>query len=161
MRRISIADCRLSTGATAILVVFLALAFFAVPLAAAAQQPAKIPRIGYLSPRPGPSFYDEAFLKGLRELGYIEDQNVAIEYRWANWGSDRLAGFAADLTRLKVDVIVSTEGSAPAVAAKSATRVIPIIFDHWRPCRTRACPQPLPTGRQPYRGSTFSRMNST
>jgi len=101
---------------------------FAAPLDAEAQQATKIPRIGYLSPRPGPSFYDEAFLKGLRDLGDIEGQNVAIEYRWANWGSERLAALAAELVHLKVDVIVSTGGSAPAVAAKNATRVIPITF---------------------------------
>jgi putative ABC transport system substrate-binding protein len=87
-----------------------------------------VARVGYLSPRPGPSFYDEAFLKGLRDLGYVEGQNVAIEYRWANWGSDRLAAFAAELVRLNVDVIVSTGGSAPTRAAKDATATIPIVF---------------------------------
>jgi putative ABC transport system substrate-binding protein len=118
----------MSIGAKAIFVLVLALAFFAATLAAAAQQPAKIPRIGYLSPRPRPSFYDEAFLKGLRELGYVEGQNITIEYRWANWGAERLAAFAAELVHLKADVIVSTGGGAPALAAKDATRAIPIVF---------------------------------
>lgn len=128
MRQLSIADCRLWIGAKAISVLALAFTLFAAPLGAHAQQATKVPRIGYLSPRPGPSFYDEAFLKGLRDFGYIEGQNVVVEYRWANWESDRLAAFAAELARLKVDVIVATGGSAPAVAAKNATRVIPITF---------------------------------
>lgn len=106
----------------------LALSAILTPGAAAAQQVPKVPRIGYLSPRPGPSFYDEAFLKGLRALGYVERQNIAIEYRWANWAPDRLAASAADLVRLKVDLIVSTGGSAPTFAAKHATTVTPIVF---------------------------------
>ena len=128
MRRFSIADCRLPIGVTAIFVGALALNIIAAPLAAEAQQATKIPRIGYLSPRPGPSFYDEAFLKGLRDLGYLEGQNVVIEYRWANWGSDQLAAFASELVHRKVDVIVSTGGGAPALAAKHATAAIPIVF---------------------------------
>jgi putative ABC transport system substrate-binding protein len=111
-----------------ILVVALAFSLVVAPLVADAQQAAKIPRIGYLSPRPGLSFYDEAFRKGLRDLDYLEGQNIALEYRWANWAPDRLTAFAIELVRLKVDVIVSTGGSAPAVAAKNATQVIPIVF---------------------------------
>lgn len=106
----------------------LACGLFAAPLCADAQQATKIPRIGYLSPRPGPSFYDEAFLKGLRDLGYIDGHNIAIEYRWANWGSDRLTAIAAELVHLKTVMIVSTGGSAPALAAKSATSRVPIVF---------------------------------
>jgi len=123
-----IADCRVPIAATALSVVAVILPLFAAPLVADAQQATKIPRIGYLSPRPRPSFYDEAFLKGLRDLGYLEGQNVVIEYRWANWGSDQLAAFAAELVHRKVDVIVSTGGSAPALAAKHATAAIPIVF---------------------------------
>jgi putative ABC transport system substrate-binding protein len=115
-------------NASWVAVIILALSTLAAPLPADGQQPAKIPRIEYLSPRPGPSFYDEAFLKGLRDLGYAEGRNIAIEYRWANWGSDRLAAFAADLVRLKVEVIVSTGGSATALAARKATQEIPITF---------------------------------
>jgi putative ABC transport system substrate-binding protein len=115
-------------GSPIIVILSIVLSLLAVPLTAYAQQQAKIPRIGYLSPRPGPSFYDEAFRKGLGDLGYAEGQNIAIEYRWANWNPDRLAAFAADLVRLKMEVIVSTGGGAPALAAKDATRVIPIVF---------------------------------
>jgi putative ABC transport system substrate-binding protein len=106
----------------------LALIVAAAPLAAETQQATKIPRIGYLSPRPSPSSYDEAFLKGLRDVGYVAGQNIAIEYRWANWESDRLAPLAEELVHRKVDVIVSTGGSAPTLAAKHATPVIPIVF---------------------------------
>ena len=116
-------------GATAIVLAALASGTLAGPRAGAAQPSAPVPRIGYLSPRSGPSFYDEAFLKGLRDLGYVEGQNIAIEYRWANWGPDRLAAFAAELVRLKVAVIVSTGGGTPTLAAKQATQVIPIVFD--------------------------------
>jgi len=123
-----ISDFEFRIGPTAILIVALALGDLAAPLAADAQQPAKVPRIGYLSPRPGPSPVDEAFRQGLRELGYAEGQTIAIEYRWANWGSDRLAAFAAELVRLKVEVIVSTGGNLAALAAKDATRMIPIVF---------------------------------
>jgi putative ABC transport system substrate-binding protein len=115
-------------GATAIFILGLTLSVFAAALPANGQQPVKVPRIGYLSPRPGPSPLDEAFRQGLRELGYAESQNIAIEYRWANWGSDRLAAFAAELVRLKVEVIVSTGGNPAALAAKDATRMIPIAF---------------------------------
>ncbi len=121
-------ECGLRNAVKLTLVLGLALSILAAPPAAEAQQPAKVPRIGYLSPRPGPSFYDEAFLKGLRDLGYVEGQNIAIEYRWANWDSARLTAFAGELARLKVEVIVSTGGSAAALAAQNATRVIPIAF---------------------------------
>ena len=93
---------------------------------AEAQQPKKVPRIGYLtltaSPR-GP----EAFLQGLRELGYIEGQNIVIEYRHAAGRAERLPDLAAELVRLNVDVIVA--GASQSVrAAKQATKTIPIVF---------------------------------
>ena len=113
---------------TALLLATLTVSFLGMPLAAMAEQAPTIPRIGYLSPRPGPSFYDEAFLKGLRDLGYVDGQSIAVETRWANWDSDRLAALAAELVHRKVDVIVSTGGGATALAAKHATRVIPIAF---------------------------------
>lgn len=128
MRQIRNSNFEIRIWRFATLVLAYALLSVVAPVAADAQPAIKLPRIGYLSPRPGPSFYDEAFLKGLRDLGYIEGQSIAIEYRWANWGSDRLAAFAADLVHLQVDVIVSTGGSAPAFAAKKATRLIPITF---------------------------------
>jgi putative ABC transport system substrate-binding protein len=107
----------------------LALGLLAVPLAAQAQPtPGKTARIGYLSFRSGPSYLDEAFRQGLRELGYFEGQNIAIEYRWADFKPDRASALAAELVRLQVDVIVSTGGPIPATAAKRATKTIPVVF---------------------------------
>jgi putative ABC transport system substrate-binding protein len=104
----------------------LALAALAGPLAAAAQQsPGKIARIGLLGDVP--SFLDEAFRQGLRELGYVDGQNIAIEHRAPDWKYERLPALAAELVRLKVDVIVAA--SPPATeAARQATRTIPIVF---------------------------------
>ena len=105
------------------------LGILTVPFAAKAQQPpGKTARIGYLSFRSGPSHLDEAFRQGLRELGHVEGHNIAIEYRWADFKPDRASALAAELVRLKVDVIVSTGGPVPATAAKRATRTIPIVF---------------------------------
>ena len=100
----------------------------AYPILAGAQQKAK-PVVGFLntgSPDPSAPFV-AAFLQGLRETGYVEGQNVAIEYRWAEAHYDRLPGLAADLVRSNVDVIVTIAG-APALAAKNATSTIPIVF---------------------------------
>ena len=98
------------------------------PTAARAQQPAKLPTIGFLgaSTPAGWSRWVPAFERRLRELGWIEGRTVAIEYRWAEGRSERYAEIAAEFVRLKVDVIV-TVGSAVA-AAKQATTVIPIVF---------------------------------
>jgi putative ABC transport system substrate-binding protein len=104
------------------------LALFAALLAAGAQPAGRIYRIGYLSLRSGPSFLDEAFGQGLREMGYVEGQNLAIEYRWADWNPDRVSALAAELVRFNVDVIVATGGGASALAAMKATSTIPIIF---------------------------------
>src|SRR5882672_2520380 len=83
----------------------------AAPLAAKAQPREKVPRVGYLSPgSPSEPFRRrrfEAFRQGLRELGYVEGQNIAIESRWAEGKYDRYSALAADLVRLKVDVIVA------------------------------------------------------
>jgi putative tryptophan/tyrosine transport system substrate-binding protein len=99
------------------------------PMVARAQQPAKLPTIGVLGPNT-PSLDNRrigAFVQRLRELGWIEGRNVAIEYRWAEGRTERLAEFAAEFVRLKVDVIV-TSATPPVVAAKQATSVIPIVF---------------------------------
>lgn len=114
----------------------LALAFvpFACPVLAQAQQsPGKAARIGYLTARSGPAPVDEAFRGGLRDLGYVEGQNLLIEYRYADFKPDRASALAAELVRLEVDIIVSTGGSVPALAAKRATTTIPIVFDAGNP----------------------------
>src|SRR5712691_3352760 len=102
-----------------------------VPLAGEAQQAASLPRIGFLAPGslsdPRVPRFLQVFRQGLRELGYVEGQNIAIEFRWAEGKYDRLPGLAAELVRLKVNVIVA--GGAPAVqAAKQATETIPIVM---------------------------------
>ncbi len=93
--------------------------------AATAQPPSGPPRIGYLSP--GPGFPFEAFREGLRELGYTEGRNLVIERRSADGYPGRLGNLAADLVRLRVDVIV-TATTAAAQAAQRATTTIPIVF---------------------------------
>jgi ABC-type uncharacterized transport system substrate-binding protein len=96
---------------------------------AEAQQAEKVPRIGYLSQLDpaGESTRSEPFRLALRELGYIEGQNIATEYRYAEGKLDRLPELAAELVRLKVDVIV-TGGDNPVRAAKNATKTIPIVM---------------------------------
>ena len=100
-----------------------------VPLAAEAQLASKVPRIGFLATN-APAAYPElveAFRQGLRDLGYVEGQNIAIEYRWAEGRVERFADFASELVRLKVDLIVATS-SPLALAARNATKTIPIVF---------------------------------
>jgi len=94
---------------------------------AQAQQPAKIRRIGVLSPGTPPRPVIEGLRQGLRELGYVEGQNIRFEYRYAEWKSDRLAELAAELVRLKPDLIF-THSVSGAQAAKRATTTIPIVF---------------------------------
>ena len=106
------------------------LLLLAAPLAtAAAQSPEKVPQVGFLGPRTradNAGFVD-AFLQGLRELGWVEGKTIVIEYRWAEGRSDRLPDLAAELVRLKVDVILAGS-TAVAVAAKNATGTIPIVM---------------------------------
>src|SRR5713226_7013339 len=99
----------------------------AAPFAASAQQAAKIARIGYLAANLAASPYlREAFLQGLRDLGYVEGRNLVIEYRSAEGELERLPALAAELVALKVDVIVAPSTLA-AVAARQATRSVPIV----------------------------------
>jgi putative ABC transport system substrate-binding protein len=107
----------------------LAVSLLAAPLAAGAQAPPKVPRIGFLSARSStdkPDFL-EGFRQALRELGYVEGQTIAIESRFAEGRTERLPALAAELVRLKVDVIVTAAPPAPE-AAKQATSTIPIVF---------------------------------
>jgi len=111
------------------LIVALMLGFLVVPLVGEAQPVAKVPRIGVLSPfspaNQGPTRVD-TFRQGLQELGYREDENIRIEYRWAEGHPERLGGLAADLVRLQVDVIVTVSMSGVR-AAQQATATIPIV----------------------------------
>jgi putative tryptophan/tyrosine transport system substrate-binding protein len=95
-----------------------------------AQQAGKVPRIGYLAPNLSNAVLatHEAFRQGLRELGYVEGKNIIIEYRWAEGKADRLPLLAAELVRLKVDAIFASGAVQPALAAKNATTMIPIVF---------------------------------
>ena len=95
------------------------------PLAARAQQGKKIPRIGVLWPNPSATF--DFLRQGLKDFGYVEGQNVAFEFRWAEGKLDLLNELAAELVRLKVDVIVTLAPQA-TLAAKQATQTIPIVF---------------------------------
>jgi putative ABC transport system substrate-binding protein len=99
------------------------------PLAARAQQPIKLPTIGFLgsSTPSAMSRWTAAFTERLHELGWIEGRTITIEYRWAEGRNERFAEIAAEFVRLKVDVIV-TYGTPPSAAAKQATTVIPIVF---------------------------------
>jgi hypothetical protein len=99
------------------------------PLTARAQQPA-LPVIGVLSSESLESFDVRlrAFRQGLKEAGFVEGHNVAIEFRWPEGQYDRLPALAVDLVRRKVDVIATMGGMPPALAAKAATTTIPIVF---------------------------------
>jgi len=107
----------------------LTLCLLVVPLAAEAQQTAKVYRIGFFGPSAASAYASEiaALRQGLRDLGYVEGQNIVIEYRWADGKVDRLPDLAAELVRLKVDVIVA--GATGSLrAAKEATKTIPIVM---------------------------------
>jgi putative ABC transport system substrate-binding protein len=119
---------------TAFIVTLSVLLTVAVPVAllsGEAQQVARLPRIGLLYPTspddPRVPRLSQAFLQGLRELGYVDGQNITLEYRWAEGQYDRLPGLAAELVRLKVDMIVAA-GPPSIQAAKQATATIPIVM---------------------------------
>jgi putative tryptophan/tyrosine transport system substrate-binding protein len=99
------------------------------PVAVRAQQPGKLPNIGFLGATTpsAQSQWTAAFVERLRELGWIEGRNVAIEYRWMEGRNERVAEIAAEFVQLRVDVIV-VQGTAAVVGAKQATSVIPIVF---------------------------------
>jgi putative ABC transport system substrate-binding protein len=111
------------------LLVTFTLGLLVAPLASQTQQPTNVPRLGLLSPfSPADTArWHEAFRQGLHNLGWVEGKNISIEYRYAEGRSDRLAGLAADLVRLKVDVIVAAV-TPDALAAKHATSTIPIVM---------------------------------
>ena len=103
---------------------------FALPCLAQAQQPKKVWLIGYLSSRDAgsESARAEEIRLALRELGYIEGQNIAIEYRYAEGKRERFPELAAELVRLKVDIIVAAGGTSTVRAVKNATKTIPIVM---------------------------------
>jgi len=110
------------------LIALAAVLLLGAPLAAEAQQPGKIPRIAFITTTsPGPSPTTDAFRAGLRDLGYIEGQKIVIEWRWGRGTTERFAEFAADVVRLKVDLIVAANNAA-GHAAQKATKTIPIVI---------------------------------
>lgn len=98
------------------------------PLAAQAQQPG-LPAVGFLSSRSPDeaAVHTAAFLRGMNDRGYIEDQSVAVQYRWAQGRYERLPAMASELVGLGVNIMVAVGGTAPALAAKAAAKV-PIVF---------------------------------
>ncbi len=112
---------------TASFIIPLALGILVAPLVAEAQQGGKLARIGYLGNVATPPPLWEAFLRGLRELGWVEGQNIVIEQRNAGGRFERLSDLAADLVRRRVDIIVAAGSPAP-LAAKRATNTIPIVM---------------------------------
>jgi ABC-type uncharacterized transport system substrate-binding protein len=112
--------------------IFVAVVLLAVGVIVEAQQPAKVPRIGYLTGTSAPTtttpdLNADAFRQGLRDLGYIEGKNIQVEYRYREGKPDRGPSLVTELLQLKIDVIVSPDG-AGILAAKQATKTIPIVI---------------------------------
>jgi putative tryptophan/tyrosine transport system substrate-binding protein len=109
------------------ILIWLLTTFLLENIYAEAQQPTKIPRIGFLvtTDRDAPNI--EPFRQGLRELGYIEGQNILVEYRYAEGKNERFPSLVAELVRLKVDAIVSGNNSA-VLSAKQLTKAIPVVM---------------------------------
>ena len=104
---------------------FTIFALLALASTANAQPAKKMARIGYLSGRAGPFDVLVAFKEGLRELGWVEGKQIKIEYRYAGGDLEKLSEFAAELVRLKVEVIVAGPGNEPTIRAKRVTTTIP------------------------------------
>jgi len=108
-------------------IVTVLLSLLAVPLAAAAQPPGKVYRIGYLGTNPPPADWWDALLDGLRERGYSEGRNLAFERRLSQGQAERFPKLAAELVQLRVDLIL-VHTTPAAIAARNATQTIPIVF---------------------------------
>ena len=126
MRPLLIADLRVWIGTSAIFILSLLLSILVAPLTADAQQP-QVPRIGVLSNFAPPDPQVEALKQGLRELGWVDGQNVRLEFRYSDGQLSQVASLVAELVRLKVDVIVAG-GEQGIRAARAATHTIPIVM---------------------------------
>ena len=114
-----------------VLSILLVVMLLAVAVIAGAQQPTKVPRIGYVSGTgdgTNQGQYIEAFRQGLRDLGYVEGKNIVIEYRGAEGKSERIPSLVAELVELKVDVLIAPTAQGSIHAAKQATKTIPIVM---------------------------------
>ena len=120
-----------------ITVVTLCALLFALCLSAEAQQPKKVPRIGFLSAGDAYSARSDTFRRALRELGYIEGQNIAIEYRYAEGKRDRAPELAAELVRLKVDIIVVAGGKRGSGRPRMRPKRFPSLWWPLGPIRSR------------------------
>jgi len=146
------------------LAIAVALLILAVPLAVEAQRPeGKLPRIGVLMAAGMTGAFQEPFREGLRDHGYVEGQNILIEWRAAEGRADRVKALADELVRLKVAVIVAV--NTPAVqAVKNATTTIPIVMQSGDPVGTGLVAKPRAAGRQYHghigcRGGAFGQAN--
>src|SRR5437867_1306791 len=105
----------------------LVLGILAAPLAVEAQEAGKVPRIGFLRAGPPPRDFVDGFRQGLRELGYVEGQNIIIDYRFTDGTTAQLANLAAELLQRKVDVVLAS-GTEAVLATKALTQTVPIVL---------------------------------